>query len=396
MFDIEKLANSILRTVGEPINRLAERVKAVEERKLPTEKEVVVAVMAGIDPVLAALGKQLEEMRNAFLVDVKAVRDAVAEMPEVPETHTIVLKVKDEMSPVLAELSESLKTLREQVAETLNSLESAPELPDIPKMIHEIVDMIPKPKDGEPGEPGKSVTVEDIAPVVQQLVDQAMSGLQEQVIKLIPPAKDGEPGRSVTVEDVTPLIQETVIKRIRDLEPFLKEQVERIEVTPGKDGVGLAGAVIDRNNHLVITLSDGTVCDLGPVVGKDADMKELARLVRQLIDDIPKPRDGFGFEDMSVEYDGRRSFTLKFVKGEAVKEFTFKTPAMIYQNVYQAGKMYEPGDVVTWAGAMWHCDKETDTKPGDENDNWTLAVKRGRNGKEVVSSGSKKPPTVKV
>jgi len=49
------------------------------------------------------------------------------------------------------------------------------------------------------------------------------------------------------------------------------------------------------------------------------------------------------------------------------------------------GKSYDPGDLVTWAGSTWHCDEATTSKPGEYAGakNWTLMVKRGRDGKDA-------------
>jgi hypothetical protein len=58
------------------------------------------------------------------------------------------------------------------------------------------------------------------------------------------------------------------------------------------------------------------------------------------------------------------------------------TPGLTYQGVFQDGKAYELGDVVTWAGSTWHCNAPTETKPGEGAHAWTLMVKRGRDGKD--------------
>jgi hypothetical protein len=55
---------------------------------------------------------------------------------------------------------------------------------------------------------------------------------------------------------------------------------------------------------------------------------------------------------------------------------------LTYQFVYQDGKAYDAGDVVTWAGSTWHCNEATETKPGDGSKAWTLMVKRGRDGRD--------------
>lgn len=68
-------------------------------------------------------------------------------------------------------------------------------------------------------------------------------------------------------------------------------------------------------------------------------------------------------------------------------------PAQVYKGVFDASD-YEQGDTVTWAGSLWHCNKTATTaKPGDGSPDWTLAVKKGRDGREVVSvpKGAQQP-----
>jgi hypothetical protein len=50
--------------------------------------------------------------------------------------------------------------------------------------------------------------------------------------------------------------------------------------------------------------------------------------------------------------------------------------------VYQAGTMYELGDVVSFGGSGWHCNAPTASKPGNGNLAWTLTIKHGRDGKD--------------
>ncbi len=54
---------------------------------------------------------------------------------------------------------------------------------------------------------------------------------------------------------------------------------------------------------------------------------------------------------------------------------------LTYQGVYQDGKSYDLGDVVTWAGSTWHANEGTTAKPGEAK-SWTLMVKRGRDGRD--------------
>lgn len=108
--------------------------------------------------------------------------------------------------------------------------------------------------------------------------------------------------------------------------------------------------------------------------------------VRQLVAGPPGPagRDGLGFDDLGVEYDGERTITLIFAKGGEVKRFPLALPFLKYQGVYQDGKLYAPGDVVTSGGAAWHCNAVSALKPGEGAGDWSLMVKRGAQGSQGI------------
>lgn len=142
----------------------------------------------------------------------------------------------------------------------------------------------------------------------------------------------------------------------------------------GKDGVGLADAVIDHKGALVLTMSDGRTKELGVVIGKNG------------ADGAPGKdgRDGFSLEDFDAEVmDDGRTVRLKFDKGDYAYSVELGFPVMIYRGVYEAGREYERGDTVTWGGSLWHCDaKSTTAKPDSSEKHWTLAAKKGRDGRE--------------
>lgn len=53
-----------------------------------------------------------------------------------------------------------------------------------------------------------------------------------------------------------------------------------------------------------------------------------------------------------------------------------------YDGPHETGKTYRKGTFVTHAGSVWHANRRTAAKPGDGSDDWTLAIKRGRNGRD--------------
>lgn len=54
-----------------------------------------------------------------------------------------------------------------------------------------------------------------------------------------------------------------------------------------------------------------------------------------------------------------------------------------YCGTYVDGRTYDRGDGTTYAGSLWHCNVDgTVSRPGDGSKDWTLMVKRGRDGKD--------------
>ena len=87
-----------------------------------------------------------------------------------------------------------------------------------------------------------------------------------------------------------------------------------------------------------------------------------------------------GIFGINIKQDEERIFTISLEKASGlVEEKAFSIPVTIYRDVFKAGKEYEPGDTVTWAGSLWHCNETTTDKPGEPGTKgWTLAVKKGR------------------
>jgi collagen type III alpha len=162
---------------------------------------------------------------------------------------------------------------------------------------------------------------------------------------------------------------------------------------PGRDGVGLAGCLINRDGHFVVTLSDGTARELGEIVGKDGAPGKNGQ------DGAPgrDGKDGLSFDAFKLEpeYDGERTVTLKWANAAGkvhVQEWRF--PFVIDRGVYKAGHQYETGDSVTFGGSIWNCLMPTTDKPGNGSTAWRLAVKHGRDGRDGLpgEKGDRGPP----
>lgn len=46
-----------------------------------------------------------------------------------------------------------------------------------------------------------------------------------------------------------------------------------------------------------------------------------------------------------------------------------------YCGVFREKQLYRKGNFITHSGSLWHCNKDTTTKPGDASGDWTLSVK---------------------
>jgi hypothetical protein len=93
--------------------------------------------------------------------------------------------------------------------------------------------------------------------------------------------------------------------------------------------------------------------------------------------------DGLGYDDLALLQVDERTAVAKAKRGLHEREIgRFVFHHEVYRDVYEMGKSYDRGDCVTWGGSEWHCNQTTTSKPGDGSKDWTLKVKRGRDGKD--------------
>lgn len=201
----------------------------------------------------------------------------------------------------------------------------------------------PPGKDGEPGlpgkngEPGKSITIDDVRPMVDEFLRSI------PVPKDGAPGKDGEPG----VDGKSPTLDEI---RQMWLDVYAQKQGEW-----ALDFERRAQDILQRAIERVRVPQDGAP-------GKDG-------------------RDGLGVEDFDATIDGR-TITLTIRRGEFVKSRTLKIPAVLDAGVFRDGANYEKGDGVTFGGSFWIAQNDNPKgKPGLSSD-WRLAVKKGRDGSD--------------
>lgn len=249
---------------------------------------------------------------------------------------------------------------------------------------------LPAPKDGKDGLDGKSVTADELQPLIDQAVAASVAAL--------PPAKDGEDGKSVTLEEVRPIVAAAIAEipkpkdgldgkslTVADMMPFIIGPVRQwFDALPKpKDG-------IDGTDGKSVTLDEVRGL-IEPLFAQwQLDWERRAMDVNQrCLDRFEKPKDGkdgvdgLGFDDFTPSFDGRRTFTMAWKRGEQVKEFSFKIPSLIECGVWLHDKQYEQGDGVTCGGNYWIALVDTKARPGENNSDWRLAVRKGRDGKDA-------------
>lgn len=210
------------------------------------------------------------------------------------------------------------------------------ELPDVDAAVKRAVASLPPAKDGKDAEVNLDQIVREVVARVPVPKDGA----------------DGKPGKSLMPEDIRPLVAEEVAKAVSAI-PVAKDG------EPGRDG---------RDGQPGIPGRDGADGKDGLPGAHGKDGKDGA--------------DGLGFDDMNVEYDGERTISLVFTRGDVVKRFDVAMPVVIDKGVYRHDEKHMRGDAVTYGGSLWIAQKDSpDGKPG-ESDDWRLAVKKGRDGRD--------------
>lgn len=235
---------------------------------------------------------------------------------------------------------------------------------------------------------------EAVAQLVKSYVDTALAPIKtqiatiEQAVKDIPPARAGADGKDgINGKDAdTTAIEADLRARLKEINAAMEAFDERIASVPtpkdGRDGRdGRDG--IDGKDGLEIAVLPSIDEQKSYAKGTFANHKGgIFRAARQT-----KGMDGWeciisGIVSTDAEYNGEREFSLSIERSSGeIDKIALDFPMPIYRNVYKDGVEYKGGDVVTWAGSLWICGTDTKEKPGESKD-WTLCVKKGRDGKD--------------
>lgn len=191
---------------------------------------------------------------------------------------------------------------------------------------------------------------------------------------------DGKDGESVAVEDVMPALLAEMHKAI-DALPAAKDGADGIDGKDGADG-------IDGKSF---TLEDAELLLDQKMATWALDFEKRAQdTIQRAIDRVPAPKDGrdgidgkdgVGFDDLRIDYDGDRGFSIVFEKDGREIRHDVRVPVVIDRGVYKSDAAYEKGDGVTHQGSYWIAQSESTAGAPGLSDDWRLAVKKGRDGR---------------
>lgn len=240
------------------------------------------------------------------------------------------------------------------------------------------------PEKGEPGRNAEPVDVDALADlVVAKLLDSPRLLTLVDVVTADAVSKHFEVNPVQNGRDADPAVIQATVKAAVDALPVPKDGLDAEPVTDqqlaaavakhlaahppqaGADGVGLAGAMIDRSGELVITTTKGEAIRLGVVVGRDGE----------------DGQHGLSFETASGEYDSERGFVITLGSGDRRTELVL--PYMVHRGFHREGLGMKAGQSVTHDGALWIAKRANASRPCLENtDDWILAARKGRDGRD--------------
>jgi hypothetical protein len=146
----------------------------------------------------------------------------------------------------------------------------------------------------------------------------------------------------------------------------------------GADGLGLAGAMIDRDGALQITLTNGEVKSLGLVVGKDGS----------------NGTDGVSFDAFEMEYlPESHEISVKAAVGGRAKELRYPAGGIRPAGYWRENTKARAGEAWVHDGSLWIAVKDCQSKPATNDSGWIIAARKGRDGERGQKGADVVPVT---
>lgn len=277
-------------------------------------------------------------------------------------------------------IQKAVAPLQKEIADLKAKLSDKPDFKgDIAAEVQRAVAALPTPKDGKDCD-----------------MDTVM-GLIEEAVKVIPRPKDGKDGKdgldgapgsdgqSVTVKDIEGLVKDEVKNWVEGI-PVPKDGKDGRDGSNGKDGVpgqkgadglGLAGAMIDRDGALQITLTNGEVKSLGSVVGKDGS----------------NGKDGVSLDSFEMEYlpESHEILVRATCAGRA-KEIRHPAGGIKHGGYWRENIKAKAGETWTDGGTAYIAKRDTATKPESGSGDWEIFARKGRDGERGQKGADAMPP----
>ncbi|MBL5825421.1 phage gp6-like head-tail connector protein [Serratia fonticola] len=336
----------------------------MNDRELSILKEIGGAVREQITDLKQQFEYSLKEQADFFTKEIEKLTAIVAALKDAPQPDIkgiVAEAVAATPAPVAPELPDVGALVESVVADAVAAIPPvvAPELPDIKGMVAEAVAAIPLPEAPE---------LPDVGALVASAVTDAVAAIPPVVVPELPDVKS-------LVAEAVAAIPQPVSQELPDIEKMVTDAVAALPSVPvpedGKDALQLEiQPAIDETKSYprgtYATHSGG----LWRAYQKTTGMKGWECVV-----------DGMSAADIKQTEARTFEVSISMASGTVVNK-SFCLPVMIYRGVFKNGEGYLPGDTVTWGGSLWHCDDVTTDRPGENGSKgWTLAAKRGRDGK---------------
>lgn len=274
----------------------------------------------------------------------------------------IVAGVRDELRK---EFAGQLQSRDDRIAELQKVLDERPDLEAIAK---QAAALIAAPENGKDADPE----------VIKQMVSDAVAGMHA--------AETGEHIRPMLADLVTEAVKALPAPApgkdadMDEVKRHVEQMVKGIEPAPVPTVDEVAATFERRFSDLALSWE-----------------RQARDTFDKAADRMPAPKDGrdalpLDSFDLTLGDDGR-TVTVKMQAGDTVIEKSVKIAAVVDRGVFsKEHDGYEKGDGTTYGGCYWIAQKDApEGVPGGSAD-WRLAVKKGRDGKDLRPSASTHDP----